>query len=78
MRYSRGLKAISLSMAFVMLFTNTAPLKAYAAGLQEEVQDAMAGETMQVSPEVGTSVEPGSEPQVLALEPTLNPEEIEP
>ena len=78
MRYSRGLKAISLSMAFVMLFTNTAPLKAYAAGLQEEVQDAMAGETMQVSPEVRTSVEPGSEPQVLALEPTLNPEEIEP
>lgn len=78
MRYSRGLKAISLSMAFVMLFTNTAPLKAYAAGLQEEVQDAMAGVTMQVSPEVGTSVEPGSEPQVLALEPTLNPEEIEP
>lgn len=78
MRYSRGLKAISLSMAFVMLFTNTAPLKAYAAGLQEEVQDAMAGETMQVSPEVGTSVEPGSEPQVLALEPTHNPEEIEP
>lgn len=78
MRYSRGLKAISLSMAFVMLFTNTAPLKAYAAGLQEEVHDAMAGETMQVSPEVGTSVEPGSEPQVLALEPTLNPEEIEP
>ena len=78
MRYSRGLKAISLSMAFVMLFTNTAPLKAYAAGLQEEVQDAMAGETVQVSPEVGTSVEPGSEPQVLALEPTLNPEEIEP
>ena len=78
MRYSRGLKAISLSMAFVMLFTNTAPLKAYAAGLQEEVHDAMAGETMQVSPEVGTSVEPGSEPQVLALEPTHNPEEIEP
>ena len=78
MRYSRGLKAISLSMAFVMLFTNTAPLKAYAAGLQEEVQDAMAGVTVQVSPEVGTSVEPGSEPQVLALEPTLNPEEIEP
>lgn len=78
MRYSRGLKAISLSMAFVMLFTNTAPLKAYAAGLQEEVQDAMAGETVQVSPEVRTSVEPGSEPQVLALEPTLNPEEIEP
>ena len=75
MQYSRRLKAISLSMAFVMLFTNTAPLKAYAAGLQEEVQDAMAGVTVQVSPEAGTSVEPGSEPQSLSLEPAQNPEE---
>ena len=39
MRYNPGMKIISFTMAGLMLVNSVAPLKANAAGIQEEIRE---------------------------------------